>query len=216
MKKLNFTRLTEKEMLKRSRDFKELMLKRKTVRDFSSEDVDFEIIENCIQTAGSAPSGVNKQPWHFVLISNPEVKRKIRPAAEAEEKKFYESKAPEEWLKDLQPLGTGTSKPFLETAPYLIVIFAEKYKKENGKTIKNYYVKESVGIATGFLIAALHNAGLAVLTYTPSPMEFLNEILGMPSNEKPFIVLTVGYPSEDAQVPDISKKKLDEILIRLK
>ena len=211
--KLEFTKLPAKEMLKRSEEFKNLMLRRRTVRSFSNEPVDFRIIENAVLTAGSAPNGANKQPWKFVLVSSPEIKRKIREEAEKLEKEFYEKTAPEEWLEDLKPLGTGASKPFLEDAPYLIVVFAEKYKIVNGKKEKNYFVKESVGIATGFLVAALHNAGLAVLTYTPSPMDFLSKILNRPENEKPFILLATGYPKEDTEVPDITKKSLEEILI---
>ncbi len=211
--KLEFTKLPAKEMLKRSEEFKNLMLRRRTVRSFSKESVDFRIIENAILTAGSAPNGANKQPWKFVVVSNLEIKRKIREEAEKLEKEFYEKTAPEEWLEDLKPLGTGASKPFLEDAPYLIVVFAEKYRIVNGKKEKNYFVKESVGIATGFLVAALHNAGLAVLTYTPSPMDFLSKILSRPENEKPFILLATGYPKEDTEVPDITKKSLEEILI---
>ncbi len=216
MKKLEFQRLPKSEMLARSEVFRDLMKKRRTVRSFSTEKVDFKIIKNCIEAAGTAPNGANRQPWKFVVVSNPQVKKEIRKRAEELEKEFYESKASEEWLEALKPLGTGVENPFLEEAPYLIVVFAEKYEKKEDKIIKNYYVKESVGIATGILVAALHNAGLAVLTYTPSPMNFLNEVLKRPANETPFILLAVGFPSEDAQVPELTKKRLNEIMVHLK
>ena len=162
--------------------------------------------------AGTAPNGANRQPWHFVVVSNPDIKKRIREAAEKEEEAFYSGRAPDDWLEALAPLGTDANKPFLETAPYLIVIFAQTYElsKDGGKT-KNYYVQESVGIATGLLITAIHEAGLVSLTHTPSPMGFLNEILGRPLNERPYLILVVGYPDKEAQVPDISKKSLDEI-----
>jgi nitroreductase len=162
--------------------------------------------------AGTAPSGANRQPWHFVVVSDPEIKRKIREAAEKEEEAFYTGRAPDDWLEALQPLGTDAHKPFLETAPYLIVIFAQSYElAADGSKIKNYYVQESVGIATGLLITAIHHAGLVSLTHTPSPMGFLNKILGRPDNERPYLILVVGYPAENATVPDISKKSLEEI-----
>jgi nitroreductase len=165
-----------------------------------------------LRAAGTAPNGANKQPWHFVVVGNPDVKRRIREAAEAEEREFYESRATPEWLADLAPLGTDADKPFLETAPYLIAIFAQSYGiTPDGSKTKHYYVQESVGIATGLLIAALHHAGLATLTHTPSPMKFLNTILERPTHERPFLLLVVGYPAEDARVPVIRKKPLDEI-----
>jgi len=199
-------------MRERARDFYETIKRRRTVRDFSSKSVPKEVIESALLAAGTAPNGANLQPWHFVAVSNAEVKAKIRAAAEEEEREFYKSRAPQDWLDALAPLGTDASKPFLETAPYLIAIFAQNYGlNSGGEKIKHYYVSESVGIATGFLIAALHQAGLATLTHTPSPMNFLNEILERPSNERAFLLLVVGYPAEDAKVPDIQKKPLKEI-----
>ena len=200
-------------MIERSRAFYREVKRRRTVRDFSDRPVPREVIENCIRAAGTAPNGANRQPWHFVVISNPESKKKIREAAEKEEREFYQHRAPKEWLDALAILGTDANKPFLETAPYLIAIFARSYSlTAEGKKLKNYYVQESIGIATGILITALHHAGLATLTHTPSPMNFLNEILGRPSNERPFLLLVVGFPAEDATVPDISKKPLHEIV----
>ena len=196
----------------RAKEFYTDIRRRRTVRDFSNRIVSKEIIENCIRAAGTAPNGANLQPWHFVAIADPNIKRKIRVAAEEEERIFYEKRAPKEWLQALQPLGTDWRKPFLKIAPYLIAIFAQSYGvTPDGNRVKNYYVQESVGIATGFLITALHHAGLATLTHTPSPMGFLNEILKRPPNEKPYLLLVVGYPADDAMVPDISKKPLDEI-----
>jgi iodotyrosine deiodinase len=200
------------ELQQRAADFYAEMRLRRTVRDFSDRPVPRGVIETALRAAGSAPSGANKQPWHFVVVSDPAVKRQIREAAEVEEQEFYAHRATQEWLDDLAPLGTNPDKPFLETAPYLIVIFAQRYGLlPDGRTTKHYYVQESVGIATGVLITALHHAGLATLTHTPSPMEFLTRILGRPENERPFLVLVAGYPAEDAQVPDISRKTLDEI-----
>ena len=171
------------------------------------------IIENCLRAAGTAPSGANKQPWHFVVIEDAEIKTRIRAAAEEEEKDFYEHRAPPDWLEALRPLGTDEHKPFLEIAPYLIAVFAERYASaEDGTRLGNYYVTESVGLATGMLIAALHHAGLASLTHTPSPMGFLNEILGRPANERPFLLLVVGYPADGAVVPDIGRKPLDDFV----
>ncbi len=201
-----------KEMRERAQSFYADIKRRRTVRDFSDREVPREIIENCIRAAGTAPNGANKQPWHFAVVSDPEVKKEIREAAEEEEREFYERRATDEWLEALDPLGTDADKPFLEEAPYLIVIFSQSYGiKENSEKEKHYYVKESVGIATGILITAIHNAGLASLTHTPSPMGFLNEILDRPENERPFLLLVVGYPKEDVKVPDISKKSLKEI-----
>ena len=201
-----------KEMQERARSFYEQMKRRRTIRDFSDRPVPREIIEDCIRAAGTAPNGANMQPWHFVVVQDDKIKKEIREAAEEEEKEFYERRASEEWLEALAPLGTDQNKPFLEEAPYLIAIFAEKYGvTESGNKVKNYYVKESVGIATGMLVTAIHNAGLASLTHTPSPMGFLNDILSRPSNETPFLLLVVGYPKDDVKVPDIKKKPLDEI-----
>jgi len=198
-----------------SREFFEKMKVRRSVRFFSDEDVPKEVIENIIKTAGSAPSGANKQPWFFVAVRNKEIKKSIREAAEKEEKEFYESRATEEWLKDLEPIGTNWEKPFLDVAPWIIVVFKRLYdQSEEGRT-KNYYVQESVGLACGFLIAAIHNAGLATLTHTPSPMNFLADILGRPANEKPFLLLPVGYAAKDATVPNIKRKSIDEIALFL-
>jgi iodotyrosine deiodinase len=209
---LNFQYRKEAEMLERSMEFYQQMKSRRTVREFSAKNVPREIIENCLRTAGTSVSGANLQPWHFAVVSDPAIKKKIRVAAEKEEKLFYEEKAPQEWLDALAPLGTDANKPFLETAPYLIAIFQQRFgETADGGKVKHYYATESVGIATGMLIAALHEAGLASLTHTPSPMAFLSEILGRPRSERPFLLLVVGYPAEDAEVPDIDKKQLDEI-----
>ncbi len=200
------------EMQQRAADFYADMRRRRTVRDFSDQPVPREIIEACLLTAGTAPNGANQQPWHFTVVSDPAIKKQIREAAEEEEKAFYSGRAGDEWLKALAHLGTDWEKPFLETAPYLIVIFAQSYGlDQTGKKTKHYYVTESVGIATGMLITAIHHAGLVSLTHTPSPMGFLRRILNRPVNEKPFLILVVGYPAKDAQVPVISKKSLDEI-----
>lgn len=202
----------QQEMERRAEDFYQDIKRRRTVREFSDREVPKGIIEKCILAAGTAPNGANRQPWHFVVVENEELKAKIRMAAEKEEQEFYERRATEEWLEALEPLGTDQHKPFLEEAPYLIAIFAEKYGVTDGdEKVRNYYVKESVGIATGILITALHHAGLVSLTHTPSPMGFLNELLDRPSNESPFLLLVVGYPKEGVQVPDISKKPLSEI-----
>jgi len=199
-------------MLRRSTEFYAEVRRRRTVRDFSARPVPRAIIENCLRTAGAAPSGANLQPWHFVVVSDPAIKRRIRAGAEAEEREFYNGRAPQAWLEALAPLGTDEHKPFLETAPYLIAIFTQVYGRlPNGRKVKHYYAQESVGIATGILITALHNAGLASLTHTPSPMGFLNRILGRPVNERPFLLLVTGYAAEGAQVPDIEKKALAEI-----
>jgi len=199
-------------MQKRAADFYEDIKRRRTVRDFSDRPVPKEIIEKCLLAAGTAPNGANKQPWHFVVVTDPEIKKKIRDAAEKEEEAFYNGRAPDEWLEALAPLGTNASKPFLETAPYLIVIFAQSHEltADNMKS-KNYYVQESVGIATGILITAIHHAGLVSLTHTPSPMRFLGKVLKRPANERAYLILVVGYPEENAKVPDISKKSLKEI-----
>ena len=199
------------EMQKRSKEFFIDVQRRRTVRDFSNKRVPKDIIENCLRAAGTAPSGANRQPWHFAIVSDLETKKKIRGAAEEEEKKFYSGRAPDEWLEALEPLGTDENKSFLEIAPYLIVIFSEAYGLDDkGEKIKNYYVSESVGIATGILITALHNAGLATLTHTPSPMNFLHRILGRGKNERAFLILVTGFPFESATVPNIMKKKLED------
>lgn len=200
------------EMRRRAEAFHEDMARRRTVRHFSDRPVPRDIIERCLLTAGSAPSGANMQPWHFVVVSDGQTKRRIREAAEKEESAFYRERAPQEWLDALAPLGTDENKPFLEVAPYLIVVFVQSYGLgKDGAKIKHYYAQESVGLATGLLIAALHNAGLATLTHTPSPMAFLSEILGRPEGERPYMILVTGYPAADARVPVISKKGLDEI-----
>jgi len=200
------------EMNRRAASFYEQMRRRRTVRQFSNRPVPREIIEQCILAASTAPSGANLQPWHFVVITDPSAKRQIRVAAEEEEKEFYYKRAPKEWLEALTPLGTDEHKPFLEIAPYLIAIFEERYGRlATGEPVKHYYPKESVGIATGLLITAIQEVGLVSLTHTPSPMKFLNEILGRPSNESPFLLLVVGYPAEGAMVPDIKRKRLEEV-----
>ena len=200
------------EMKRRAASFRVDMQRRRSVRSFSSRPVSSEVIDDCLLTAGSAPSGANMQPWHFVVVSDPAVKRQIRQAAEQEEYAFYHGRAGQEWLEALSPLGTDFQKPFLEVAPYLIVIFAQKYGVlPDGEKRKHYYVRESVGIATGLLIAAIHNAGLVALPYTPSRMGFLSGLLGRPENERPFLVLVVGYPTEGAVVPELEKKGLEEI-----
>jgi nitroreductase len=208
----NFPHFSVEEMKARSREFVDYLKKRRTIREYSSDTFPIEIIRNCIEAASSAPSGANMQPWHFVVVQNPEVKKLIREGAEKEEREFYGGKAPDEWLKALEQFETDENKPFLELAPYLIVIFEKKYGiDENGAKIKHYYTKESVGIATGFLIAALHNAGLATLTHTPSPMNFLNQILNRPKNESPYLIVVTGYPKEGTRVPNISKKSWDDV-----
>ena len=199
-------------MSARATSFYEEVRRRRTVRDFSDRPVPREVIEDCIRAAGTAPNGANMQPWHFVAVTDAALKHKIRVGAEEEERAFYHGKAPQEWLDALAPLGTDEHKPFLETAPYLIVIFAESYGElPDGRKVKHYYAQESVGIATGILITAVHHAGLVSLTHTPSPMGFLNEILDRPARERPFLILVVGYPAEGAMVPDICKKPLGEI-----
>lgn len=201
------------DMLARARDFTAGMLCRRTVREFSDRPVARELIETCLDAARAAPSGANQQPWRFVAISNPEIKHRIRVAAEEEEREFYAHRAPPEWLAALRALGTTADKPFLEIAPWLIAIFVERFGIDTrGRKEKRYYPDESVGIATGFLIAALHHAGLATLTHTPSPMKFLNAILGRPADrERPFLLLVAGYPAVDCGVPDIARKPLGEI-----
>ncbi len=206
-KKLNFSNQTVKEMATNSQNFYNLIKKRRSVRDFKDQTINFDLIKNAILAAGTAPNGANLQPWHFVVIKKKSIKKKIRIAAEAEERDFYENKAPKEWLDALKPLGTDSKKSFLEEAPYLIAIFEKKFSLNNKKRVKNYYVKESVGIATGILISSLHLAGLSMLTHTPSPMNFLNQILKRPNNEKPFLLLVVGKPKDDCLVPVFAEKK---------
>ena len=207
-----YRRFPVEEMRARAEAFADDLHRRRTVREYSSEPVPEEIIRDCIRAAGSAPSGANKQPWHFAVVGDPAVKRQIREAAEVEERAFYAERAPKAWLDDLAPLGTDADKPFLEVAPWLIVIFAERFEEDaEGGKHKNYYVSESVGIATGMLLSALHNAGLATLTHTPSPMAFLRDILGRPKNERPFLIVVAGYPAAEVSVPDISRKSLDAI-----
>lgn len=196
------------EMRRRAAEFHAEMRRRRSVRDFSPRPVPREIIEQALLAAGTAPSGANMQPWHFVVVTDREVKRRLREGAEEEERAFYHSRASQEWLDALAPLGTNEHKPFLETAPYVIAIFAQSYGVlPDGRNVKNYYVQESVGIATGFLIAALHHAGLGTLTHTPSPMGFLNDILGRPANERPYLLLVAGYPGEQAMVPVAGGRK---------
>jgi nitroreductase len=211
---LEFTRLDAEQALRRSAEFLELMRTRRSVRHFSPEPVAYELIENAIRTAGTAPSGANQQPWTFVIVSDPAVKEQIRQAAEHEEELLYKERASDQYLEALEPIGTDWIKPHITDAPYLIVVFEQAWSwDENGEKHKHYYVRESVGIAVGFLLASLHAAGLATLTHSPAPMGFLARILGRPENERPFILVPVGYPAPDAQVPDIAlqKKSLDEI-----
>jgi nitroreductase len=209
---LQATEYPPEQMLQRARVFRQEMSRRRTVRDFADRPVPRALIEDCLGAAGSAPSGANQQPWHFAAVAEPAVKRRIRIAAEAEEREFYMRRAPDEWLEVLAPLATGPDKPFLETAPWLIAIFEQRWGHDaQGCKVKHYYPRESVGIATGLLIAALHHAGLATLTHTPSPMKFLGRILGRPEQERPFLLLVTGYPSPGARVPAITRKPLAQI-----
>ena len=211
-KKLQFQKITFEEMDYNANQFFQKVSSRRSVRDFSRDDFPIDIIKNCIKSASTAPSGANKQPWHFVIVKDPKIKRKIRKAAEIEEKEFYGGRAPKEWLDDLNQFGTDWNKPFLEEAPYLIVIFSKKFDiNDDGNNTKNYYVSESVGIASGLLLTALHNAGLVTLTHTPSPMAFLSDILNRPPSDKPYLIIPVGFPSENAEVPNIKKKTFKEI-----
>ena len=199
------------EMRARLAEFYADISQRRTVREFSDRPVPRDIIETALMAANTAPSGANLQPWHFVVVSGTKTKAEIRAAAEVEEREFYEHRASDEWLAALEPLGTDSNKPFLETAPYLIAVFLQKFGRlEDGRKVKHYYPTESTGLATGILITALHRAGLATLTHTPSPMKFLNKILGRPTSERPFLLLVVGYPADDAEVPDIKRKALSE------
>jgi len=215
-KKINFSKISTDEMNLRSKSLLHQIQQRRSVRDFSSRNVPIEVIKNCIKTAASAPSGANKQPWHFSLVQDKKIKKEIRVAAESEEKQFYEHRASKEWLEDLNQFGTDWKKPFLETAPFLIIIFSQVFEKNaDGENRKNYYVNESVGIAAGFLLVALHNAGLATLTHTPSPMNFLTKILKRPDNERAYLLIPVGYPSKNAKVPIISKKPFSKIYTKI-
>ena len=207
----NYREYPVEEMRERLDEFYTEVSRRRTVREFADRPVPRDIIESALKAAGTAPSGANLQPWHFVVVSGAETKKKIRAAAEVEEKEFYEHRASPEWLAALEPLGTDSNKPFLETAPYLIAVFLQKFGElPDGRKVKHYYPVESTGLATGILITALHHAGLATLTHTPSPMKFLNEILGRPKSERPFLLLVVGYPADGARVPDIGRKALEE------
>jgi iodotyrosine deiodinase len=207
-----FESYSEAEMCERAASFRQEMARRRSVRFFSQKAVPRSMIEDCLKAAATAPSGANMQPWRFVAVSTPDVKHQIRLAAEAEEQEFYHHRAPQEWLDALRPLGTDRHKPYLDDAPYLIAVFAESYGElPDGRKVKNYYAAESVGIATGMLITAIHHAGLCCLTHTPSPMNFLNDVLNRPKNERPFLLLVVGYPADDAVVPDIHKKPFDQI-----
>lgn len=208
-------RLDSAVMLSRAREFQHQMERRRSVRDFSADPVPKELIERAIRTASSAPSGAHRQPWRFVAVSDPETKRQIRIAAEAEERISYEGgRMPDDWKEALAPIGTNWQKPFLETVPWIVVVFEEVHGvAADGKPIKNYYVKESVGIACGMFIAALHNMGLSTLTHTPSPMGFLSQILGRPKNEKPYILFPIGYPTHDATVPALTRKSLEEVAV---
>jgi len=209
---LDFSGLPEEEMQRQALAFYEKIKRRRTVREFSDKPVPRDIIENAIRAAGTAPSGANMQPWHFVAISNAGLKSRIREAAEVEEKELYSHRAGDEWLKALEPLGTNEHKPFIETAPWLIAVFLKKFTIDaDGKQLKNYYTAESVGIACGFLLAALHYSGLVTLTHTPSPMGFLSEVLERPKHERAFMLIVTGYPADDAKVPVIGKRPLDEI-----
>jgi nitroreductase len=210
----NSEKYSPEEMLQRAQALHAFCEKRRSIRMFSDKAVPYEVIEKLILTANTAPSGANKQPWTFCVVSDPKMKKKIREAAEKEEYESYHGRMSESWLEDLKPFGTDWHKPFLETAPFLIIVFKRAYETENGEKANNYYVNESVGIACGFLIHAIHNAGLVTLTHTPSPMNFLTKILDRPQNERPFLLLPVGYPADDAVVPDIKRKTAGQIIVR--
>ncbi len=205
--------LTSEEQLTNSESFYELLNKRRSIRDFSDRPVDIKVIENIVKAAGTAPSGAHKQPWTFCVVSNPELKRKIRDAAEIEEKESYNKRMSERWKDDLAPIGTTWEKPFIEKAPYIVVAFKRVHEHENGEKHKNYYVNESIGLACGMFISAVHNAGLVTLTHTPSPMNFLTKLLDRPENERAFLLLPVGYAAECAEVPDFGRKPLNEIMV---
>jgi len=212
---LAFELLPEREQSRRSHAFLEAMRRRRSVRAFSRAPVPYELIESAVAAAGTAPSGAHQQPWTFVVVSDPEIKQRIRAAAEEEERRSYESRMPDEWLEALRPLGTDWRKPHIEDAPFLIVVFEQAYGlREDGSRVKHYYVRESVGIAVGFLLASLEHAGLATLTHTPSPMGFVRAILERPENERPYVLIPVGYPADGCMVPDLVRKPLDKILVR--
>lgn len=206
--------LTKEIQLANSEAFYQLLDKRRSVREFSNKEIDIKVIENIIKTASTAPSGAHKQPWTFCVITNPTIKKQIREAAEIEEKENYESRMSERWKEDLEPFGTNWEKPFIEIAPYIIVVFKRAYELIDGEKRNNYYVNESVGIACGMLISAIHNAGLVTLTHTPSPMNFLTKVLNRPENERPFLLLPVGYAANEAEVPDIQRKPLNKIMVK--
>ena len=212
--RIEFERLEPADQARRSLEFLSRIRTRRTVRHCSTEPVPYELIERAIAAAATAPSGANQQPWIFTVVENEKLKRQIREAAETEERENYERRFPDEWLKALEPFGTDWHKPFLEDAPYMIVVFRVDYGIEGDSKIKHYYVNESVGIAVGFLLAALHLAGLATLAHTPSPMGFLGKILDRPANERPFLLIPVGYPAEEAKVPVITKKALSQVLVK--
>ena len=209
-------RLSEQDALERSREFLALMQARRSIRQFSTEPVPWELVENALRVAGTAPSGAHQQPWTFVVVSDPEIKRQLREGAEAEEREFYDRRATPEYKEAIAPIGTDWVKTHITDAPYVIVVFEQAWRPgDNGSKIKHYYVRESVGIAVGFLLAALHEAGLCALTHSPSPMGFLAKILGRPENERPFILIPVGYPADGAEVPDLERKRLEEIAVRV-
>ncbi|MCL4114558.1 UNVERIFIED_CONTAM: hypothetical protein GTU68_061261 [Idotea baltica] len=209
---LDYSFSSANDSLRNSETFLKQCVRRRTVRDYADKPVSRQVIENCVRTAASAPSGANQQPWHFSLIQDADIKRQIRVAAEAEEREFYQSRATDEWLDALKPFGTNSDKPFLEIAPWLIAVFCQRYGlKPDGSQTKHYYATESTGIATGLLVTAIHNAGLASLTHTPSPMGFLSQILDRPENERAFVLLAVGYPATTCQVPNIQRKAFDKI-----
>lgn len=212
---LAFRRLAPGAMLQRAREFREELESRRSIRDFSSEAVPMEVLDECIRAAGLAPSGANRQPWTFVVVTDPAIKRKLRLAAEEEERELYNRRISDEWRDALAPLGTTWEKPFIESVPAVVVLFRRPFDIEQGKKVMNYYTQESVGIALGFFIAALHRAGLATLTHTPSPMGFLTEVLGRPKHEKAYVLLPIGYPEQGCQVPNITKKSLDDIRVHL-
>lgn len=211
---LEFHKRTEEDQASRVKEMFALLNSRRSIREFTDQPVPEELINDIVRTASTAPSGANKQPWTFCLVSNPEIKSKIREAAEKEEYVNYNGRMSDRWLEDLEPFGTDWKKPFLETAPYLIVVFKRAYEMIDGEKRNNYYVNESVGLACGMLIAAIHNAGLCCLTHTPSPMNFLTSVLERPENERPFLLIPVGYPADDAKVPNIKRKELDDIVVR--
>lgn len=212
---LDFERLPESEMLARARGFRDDLARRRSVRDFAPDPLPAGLLDLCIASAGSAPSGAHRQPWTFVVVEDPAVRARLRAAAEEEERRLYRERISDEWRAALRPLGTDEHKPFLETAPGLIAVFRHAFGLEDGRRHTNYYTQESVGIAVGVLLVALHRCGVVALTHTPSPMGFLNEILGRPSHEKPYVLIPVGYPAPGCRVPDLARKPLDEIRVRL-